>query len=277
MACSLHCHDKHELVELYTKRNFRCDCGLKPGSEACQLDANKTGREASNNKYNQNFVGLYCKCHRPYPDPEDTVNDEMIQCSICEDWSHLRHLNTKSPSPEAFDEMICGECMKRNDFLRDYSGLAIVALEPEGDGNDSSLLNVTSLDTSDLNTTEEADGSPSSKKLKLSDDVCVRPKLDNSAPATDIAMFWRENWRKSLCKCSACMKLYADSKLEFLIDLEDTTRCYEEKGKGKEGPSRYMASLEALSSLPHVNQIDAISSYNRMKDKLFEFLQVRIN
>lgn len=44
----------------------------------------------SNNVYNQNFVGTYCTCNRPYPDPEDTVEDEMIQCIICEDWFHKR-------------------------------------------------------------------------------------------------------------------------------------------------------------------------------------------
>lgn len=27
LACSLHCHDGHNLYELYTKRHFRCDCG----------------------------------------------------------------------------------------------------------------------------------------------------------------------------------------------------------------------------------------------------------
>ena len=27
LACSYHCHESHDLVELYTKRNFRCDCG----------------------------------------------------------------------------------------------------------------------------------------------------------------------------------------------------------------------------------------------------------
>lgn len=27
LGCSLHCHSSHTLVELYTKRNFRCDCG----------------------------------------------------------------------------------------------------------------------------------------------------------------------------------------------------------------------------------------------------------
>ena len=30
-------------------------------------------------RYNQNFKGDYCTCHRPYPDPEDKVEDEMIQ------------------------------------------------------------------------------------------------------------------------------------------------------------------------------------------------------
>jgi E3 ubiquitin-protein ligase UBR7 len=27
LACSLNCHEGHDLYELYTKRNFRCDCG----------------------------------------------------------------------------------------------------------------------------------------------------------------------------------------------------------------------------------------------------------
>lgn len=82
LACSLNCHDKHELIELYTKRNFQCDCGIKAGSVACQLDHNKTRLET--NQYNQNFKGLYCKCQRPYPDYENPTNDEMIQCVVCE-------------------------------------------------------------------------------------------------------------------------------------------------------------------------------------------------
>lgn len=44
----------------------------------------------SENQYNHNFDGLYCICERPYPDPDDTVNDEMLQCIICEDWYHSK-------------------------------------------------------------------------------------------------------------------------------------------------------------------------------------------
>jgi len=44
------------------------------------------------NEYNQNFTGLYCTCHRPYPDLEipEGEEDEMIQCIRCEDWYHSK-------------------------------------------------------------------------------------------------------------------------------------------------------------------------------------------
>lgn len=47
----------------------------------------------SENKYNQNFDGVYCVCARPYPDPDpDSEGDEddMLQCTICEDWYHSK-------------------------------------------------------------------------------------------------------------------------------------------------------------------------------------------
>ena len=74
-------------MELYTKRNFRCDCGnhkfaASGGGDAakcCKLAAHKDIAGNPENVYNQNYDGVYCTCHRPYPDPEDTVEDEMIQ------------------------------------------------------------------------------------------------------------------------------------------------------------------------------------------------------
>lgn len=43
LACSLHCHEGHELYELYTKRLFRCDCGNEkfPGF-VCTLNPVRT-------------------------------------------------------------------------------------------------------------------------------------------------------------------------------------------------------------------------------------------
>ncbi|XP_039284364.1 putative E3 ubiquitin-protein ligase UBR7 [Nilaparvata lugens] len=92
LACSYHCHEGHDLIELYTKRNFRCDCGnsLFKGKK-CSLEPNKELNEL--NSYNHNFRGLYCACERPYPDLEESVPDEMLQCIICEDWFHSRVSN----------------------------------------------------------------------------------------------------------------------------------------------------------------------------------------
>lgn len=67
LACSYNCHDGHDMVELYTKRNFRCDCGTaKILAVRCKLDEVKLDQN-DKNSYNQNFSGLYCTCHRPYP------------------------------------------------------------------------------------------------------------------------------------------------------------------------------------------------------------------
>jgi len=40
------------------------------------------------NKYNHNFIGKYCRC-----DSEDDEIEDMIQCTICEDWFHTIHLS----------------------------------------------------------------------------------------------------------------------------------------------------------------------------------------
>ncbi|RHY85786.1 hypothetical protein DYB37_010888 [Aphanomyces astaci] len=52
----------------------------------------------SENVYSQNFHGLYCACHRPYPDPDRTTPEVMLQCIVCEDWLHEEHLY-EVPSP----------------------------------------------------------------------------------------------------------------------------------------------------------------------------------
>lgn len=78
----------------------------------------------------------------------------MIQCILCEDWYHSRHLNASVPKSNSFAEMICGDCMSRNEIISHYVGLSITKLD-ETDLDvtvdpDVSLLNQTSeqLETS---------------------------------------------------------------------------------------------------------------------------------
>ncbi|KAH9845872.1 Protein mlo2 [Teratosphaeria destructans] len=106
-SCSISCHGEHNLVELFTKRDFVCDCGttrLSNCGTPCTLRINaSTGRKGdvkgeearSGNKYNQNYQGKFCGCGEEY-DPEKEKGT-MFQClglghaengGCGEDWWH---------------------------------------------------------------------------------------------------------------------------------------------------------------------------------------------
>ena len=48
LACSYHCHEQCELVELYTKRSFRCDCGNSKMTNSCKLANDKSQQNEKN-------------------------------------------------------------------------------------------------------------------------------------------------------------------------------------------------------------------------------------
>jgi len=125
-ACSVYCHSECENVyELWTKRNFRCDCGNKKFKKKCELDEYKDDVNPDN-KYNHNFKGLYCTCARPYPDPEKEEESEMIQCVVCEDWLHVDCIGSNQPPEDQGYEFICPKCTENLDFLVRYKPLAFV-------------------------------------------------------------------------------------------------------------------------------------------------------
>ncbi|OAF71440.1 hypothetical protein A3Q56_00786 [Intoshia linei] len=118
-SCSLNCHDGHDLYELYTKRNFRCDCGNSKFTQECSLQKEKE-KVNDKNIYGQNFIGLYCFCHKKYPDESNHV--EMIHCVSCEDWYHVNHIETTFiVDPDSFSEFLCPVCTKKLIFLKKYS------------------------------------------------------------------------------------------------------------------------------------------------------------
>ncbi|KAL0831653.1 hypothetical protein ABMA28_002425 [Loxostege sticticalis] len=188
LACSLNCHENHELIELYTKRNFRCDCGNpKFNRHPCQYTPDKPDLNEENS-YNQNFSGLYCTCHRPYPDSEATFEDEMIQCIICEDWLHAAHLEANLPPNEQYAEMICKACMEKNEFLHDYSEVAV--------NNETAEVDVTSVN----NETPAADKSSENETPKVngvleSSEVCDEKE---TKMGTDVEMTETENEKSNI-------------------------------------------------------------------------------
>ncbi|XP_058985748.1 putative E3 ubiquitin-protein ligase UBR7 [Musca domestica] len=306
LACSYQCHENHELVELYTKRNFRCDCPTERmgSSNRCRLNPSLLQPVAinQNNLYNQNFQGLYCNCHRPYPDPERTSEELMLQCGICEDWFHLHHIDGPANSQklmEASSEMICSGCMDKHEFLQHYTGLSLKSVnnlnESVADGNvtiaeevsvcedndnklksdlDKSISEIMNMGEADEKT--DTDNEPLSKKPKLETEEqkskCTRP-IDKGNYEKG-PTFWGTDWRNSLCRCPSCMLVYKKEKVEYLLDSEDSAKSYEERGMQKAAAeSSYEQGIRALASIDRVQQIDVITEYNRMKDKLKDYLQ----
>lgn len=250
LACSFHCHEGHELVELYTKRNFRCDCGnSKFEDKQCNLEKSKSATNTEN-KYNQNFDGVYCICARPYPDPENENNDEMLQCVICEDWYHSTHLECKNiPGDDAYEEMVCASCMKKHDFLWRYATkYSTMQKSLASSENGEELLNIETL----------------------SNECTMPPK--NQLVVTG-SCFWLEGWRTSLCNCHSCKKIYKEQDIAFLLDPKDSVQAYEEAGKITKRESQYEKGMKALASLDHVQQMTAIEEYNNLKERLKKYLQ----
>ncbi|KXN82937.1 Protein mlo2 [Leucoagaricus sp. SymC.cos] len=156
-ACSIACHTNHEQVELFPKRNFRCDCPTMAITHKCTLRT-KCEEENTSNTYGQNFRNMFCRCGRPYD--AKTERETMIQCLVCEvrcqpsqDWFHesccnLRERpNSRQPSPvttredddaasEAsssglppplisgadYESFICAACVFDNEVLRKWTG-----------------------------------------------------------------------------------------------------------------------------------------------------------
>ncbi|XAO24080.1 hypothetical protein I312_102870 [Cryptococcus bacillisporus CA1280] len=106
-GCSISCHSEHRLVELWTKRSFRCDCPTvsmqaeqSSGSKRRKCVLNRPEIQPSlpneKNRYSKNFQGKFCRCGRDY-DPE-TEKEAMLCCLGCEDWFHETCLNLRQPA-----------------------------------------------------------------------------------------------------------------------------------------------------------------------------------
>ncbi|GAA5885096.1 hypothetical protein JCM16303_006401 [Sporobolomyces ruberrimus] len=171
-GCSIACHGEHELVELFNRRHFRCDCGTEKmgAGSCCSISPRDDAPVNTENKYDANFRGQFCFCGQPY-DPH-TETDSMYQCLVCEDWIHHKCLfGTHSDDHAAplteddFDMIICERCVKGNAGVRkiaeryagrEESGVMLIGKEGqlmgakkelrEEKGNDEGALEMDSED-----------------------------------------------------------------------------------------------------------------------------------
>ncbi|VFQ99356.1 unnamed protein product [Cuscuta campestris] len=275
-ACSLSCHDGHEIVELWTKRNFRCDCGnSKFGEFFCKL---LPGKDVENpeNRYSHNFRGLYCSCGRPFPDPDAQEQVEMIQCCVCEDWYHDDHLGLESsdmiPRDEEgepiYEDFICQGCASVCSFLMLYPP-KVFAPVPQKDKAIMKEKEVAENVPLSLGSSEETNGASSSEKciigLKLSE--AASADTEKSKP-----MFLCKNWREALCRCPSCVDLYNQKGVAFLLDKEDTIAEYEAMAKQKREMFLEKQGSEFLNKLGHIEKMEILTGIADFKNELQSFL-----
>lgn len=218
----------------------------------------------------------------------------MIQCVMCEDWLHRRHLEVegeKPPCDSAFTEMICHLCCERyhNDFLFAYKEFSVHSV---GKNDTTEVLDESTdvsgdLDTSIIKPTDEAnkENSPMKSQYESTDQKGENEKM--SAPikcfltqeniqslklSKPTSLFMLDGWREQLCKCSDCIIKYKKSALNYLLDIEDTLHHYENKTETRK-TSQYEDGLKGLSEMDRSQQIEALHGYNSMKSNLVEYLQ----
>jgi len=90
----------HELVELFAKRSFRCDCGtlsISRGNEEkektippCSLRGKDLKYAPQNdNTYSKNFDGTFCRCERGKTYNAET--EEEVIARVVEYWFVIKH------------------------------------------------------------------------------------------------------------------------------------------------------------------------------------------
>ncbi|KRZ02003.1 putative E3 ubiquitin-protein ligase UBR7, partial [Trichinella zimbabwensis] len=114
-ACYLKCHNTHDALQLYTKRNFRCDCGNSTNKDVCCSFIPEKDPVNEKNLYGHNFEGKYCYCNEK---SNETMEDDMFTCIFCEDWFHKGHITGSYEDGD--NELICKGCAAKRPFLSFY-------------------------------------------------------------------------------------------------------------------------------------------------------------
>lgn len=203
----------------------------------------------------------------------------MIQCVVCEDWLHGRHLATKFPPDQDFHEMICADCMKKCDFLWAYIPQCkntCVVSKAEVESSDVNVeADVKSEEVkTEVSVAEEEDVKKENDSDLNSSNSCLLKALHSREVVPgDSSVFWPEGWRKKLCQCASCLELYSTLDVGFLVDETDPVQHYEDKGKAQTTSSQYDTGMQALSSMDRVQLGEMIHGYNDMKNSLREYLK----
>ncbi|KAJ2697615.1 hypothetical protein H4218_003824 [Coemansia sp. IMI 209128] len=272
-SCSIECHAGHEVIELFTKRQFRCDCGTKrlllPAEQGacCRLKSAQpmlAKLENAANVYNHNFWGMYCSCDKFYA-PEDEAG-VMIQCYVCNDWYHDSCIG-KLPSEDEYEDYVCRACVSKHAVLR-YIDSTMLRYGRVEDGRVSQIELSSSASIPDTSTERSAD-EPASKRARPS--MCrLRPDMSAIDALQPFDLFLADGWKSHVCTCIDCMREIEANRLVFLVEEDEVVEPEDDEALGE---SLYESAMKRLRTMDHTRAIDAASAYHSLSSSLKDYLR----
>ena len=270
-GCSVACHGDHDLVELFHKRHFMCDCGsqnmyrkrdpadlLETGypsdAKPCSLRREGFSPGSTENTYGHNFDGHFCYCERGQNYDPEKEEETMYQCLVCEDWLHESCTHRGLVKSADFECFVCDGCVTKpeNAVLRDYCGAP-------------GWLVV-------------ADDAEKERRVVLG---AGRPRVPPEHPkrrairASRLDLFLASGFRESICKCETCAPRW--EHLPFVTAEEESydppDDDVDECASGTSASSTYDRALAALGRLPRDRMLDSVRAYQKLRDALYEHLR----
>ncbi|ORX49808.1 hypothetical protein DM01DRAFT_1337948 [Hesseltinella vesiculosa] len=278
-SCSMACHPNHDLLELFPKRHFRCDCGIpgKFGDFPCNLNGHDKQHVTNDeNIYNHNFSGRYCRCNEIY-DPANE-SDVMYQCILCEDWFHERCIGKIPEKIANFESYVCRSCTTKHPVLLQHSATSNLAIALPGQPLHRWMKPKTTGNPSNHNQpTEDAGPStePSSQNTQAKRswdeafDSCRQVTRDWQ-DEEQVELFLQDGWRENLCHCSACSAMYREHKIEYVLQEEHTVEPEDDEDAGK---SLLDIGMEQLVKMDRVKALDSIRLYQTFADQFKTYLK----
>jgi len=294
LGCSMNCHLDHEIMELWTKRAFRCDCGTSRLSKPCCLRP-KTNVTNEKNKYTDNFRGLYCYCKQ---DETDDSGD-MYMCSRCEDWFHWKCLEMPGEAPDP-DTFLCNPCARSVPHLLPYTVAAADAKSEINADLPDNVLQITkkadnccecetasdsseNVPQSRKRKTSQEDGPPK-KRRRTEKNNCSR-KVVSPEQTEDLlkakGFFFSAGWTDSLCRCESCESLLKSGGMDHIFeddpanDFFDDINVTEVDRTEPVKPTFSMNGLAsaAITQLPATRVLDVLAEQMRFHNAIKEELR----
>lgn len=268
-SCGLRCHADHKIVELYTKRAFRCDCGTtRFGNNPRKCTLRSTNHDDWPNEglnYCHNFKGKFCVCNESVDDAS-YGEGAMFQCILgtrcSEDWFHAR----------------CIINISREEEIQRQQNTTIYSNDDDNDDNDSDDNENDILSGSDDSMYESGDELDSVfPELPANFGALICPKCAKDVPKLNTAdiilaevngyLFLREDYGERIKQSPLLRSLL----FEFPF-LGGTEPSYTPE-RDTDDSTMLEAGGQALSQLPHENVVEGMQKFNAMQDDLVNYVK----